>query len=103
MVLEGSSQLIEEYFATFPEEKANGNSWGPEDWCRLLKLFPFARPALTLPCALGQTASPTSSKSGSTPEVASGSRCALIPEILFFGTRGECTTTAVLQVTEVSC
>ena len=32
MVLEGSSRLIEEYFATFPEEKANGNSWGPEDW-----------------------------------------------------------------------
>ncbi|KAL8280302.1 hypothetical protein RQP46_007219 [Phenoliferia psychrophenolica] len=38
MVLSGSSVLIEElvpllrYFATFPEEKANGHSWGPADW-----------------------------------------------------------------------
>ncbi|KAM0751340.1 hypothetical protein T439DRAFT_347850 [Meredithblackwellia eburnea MCA 4105] len=32
MVLKGSSKLVEEYFATFPEEKANGNSWGPADW-----------------------------------------------------------------------
>ncbi|KAL8281007.1 hypothetical protein RQP46_006686 [Phenoliferia psychrophenolica] len=32
MVLKGSSRLMEEYFDTFPEEKANGNSWGPADW-----------------------------------------------------------------------
>ncbi|KAK4703177.1 hypothetical protein P7C70_g3039, partial [Phenoliferia sp. Uapishka_3] len=32
LVMKGSSVLINEYFATFPEEKANSGSWGPADW-----------------------------------------------------------------------